>query len=58
MTIDELKRALVEVRDICRSQTICGGCPFDDETSNSCPIMFRPDEWDVDDWKEDSNATD
>lgn len=53
MTIDEIKRALVEVRDICKHRTQCGGCPFDNEKSNSCPIMDRPDEWDIDDWKDD-----
>ena len=58
MTIDDLKRALVEVREICRQRAQCGGCQFDNEKSNSCPIMDRPDKWDIDDWKEDTHATD
>ena len=70
MTLDELKRALVEVRDICRSHLSCVGCPFGDGTRIKdyfhCPIKhvdketnnrFYPEEWSVDCWKEDSNET-
>lgn len=69
MTIEELKRALVEVRDICRSKLTCYDCPFSDRKRRKdvyyCPIKFVskeandiyfPEEWDVDDWKEDSNG--
>lgn len=54
MTIDDLKRALVEVRDMCLNRTFCDGCPFEDERSNFCPIQNRPDEWGIDDFKEES----
>lgn len=56
MTIDELKRALVEVRGVCtgRQATLvypCDGCPFNDE---HCRIDNPPEFWDIDDWKEES----
>lgn len=57
MTIDELKRALVEVSKLCagRANTLiypCTGCPFND---GRCRIDNDPEFWDVDDWKEDSS---
>ena len=59
MTIDELKRALVEVQKHCQNfpAVSCNGCPFADE-DGYCNLTTNPDYWDIDDWKEDSNATD
>ena len=56
--IDELKRALVEVREMCLNRTFCDGCPFKNERINFCPIQNRPDEWDVDNFKEDTHEAD
>ena len=64
MTIDELKRALVEVSDLCGNLK-CSSCPLakrDDANVPYCPMhetedgvdIHLPSEWDVDDWKEDS----
>lgn len=56
MTIAELKRALVGVRDFCRNrgETIryqCSDCPFN---GSWCRINDTPEFWAVDDWKEDA----
>ena len=51
MTIDELKRALVEVKRIC-TQEHCYSCPFKIST-NKCGLRLLPIEWDIDDWMED-----
>lgn len=65
MTIDELKRALVEVRELCVNKH-CSACPFHktEEDSNIpyCPMYEDmngnnadyPGVWDIDDWKEDT----
>lgn len=62
MTIEELKRALVEVRDICKGRRFClepEMCPFWNTEVGGCAIdSLFPHEWFVDDWKEDSNETD
>ena len=66
MTIEELKRALVEVSELCMNIK-CSSCPLakrDDANVAYCPLcetedgyeINMPDEWDVDDWKEDSNG--
>ena len=58
MTIDELKRALMEVREICDAHPYCSQkCPFYMQLSDCCPMKFKnyPENWDIDDWKEDSN---
>lgn len=64
MTIDELKRALVEVRDICEDINKCIDCPFHKINEYThlpyCPLcapgtdfdLHYPYEWDTDDWKE------
>jgi hypothetical protein len=68
MTIDELKRALVEVSELC-ANVKCSSCPLakrDEANVPYCPLIENEDgirhdypyEWDVDDWKEDSDATD
>lgn len=63
MTIDDLKRALVEVRDICTNSG-CVNCPFHKNIGYSnlivCPLtetkygadISFPSEWFIDDWKE------
>lgn len=51
-TVDDLKMALLQVREICRRRTFCDGCPFDNEKSPFCLITNRPEEWNIDDWKE------
>ena len=57
-TITDLKTALVEVATICsRYEPLCTGklCPFWSENRNECALKgFRPDFWDVVDWKDDS----
>ena len=57
MMIEELKRALVEVKGICLKNDVCHGCLFYD-TTYGCPfeMALYPAFWAVDDWKEDSNA--
>lgn len=55
LTISDLKRALVEVKRICAERGGCGGCPFGNEKSNFCPITDRPDLWNTEEWKEDSD---
>ena len=55
MDVADLKRALVEVSDICKKLTGCNGCPFD-TGKWFCPIHELPNRWDIDDWKEDSNG--
>lgn len=59
MTIEELKRALVEVSTHCKNYPLpeCYGCPFAD-SDGFCNLTSHPAYWDVDDWEEDSNATD
>lgn len=68
MTIEELKRALVEVSELC-GKLKCSSCPLakrDYANVPYCPLIESedgirfdyPDEWEIDDWKEDSNATD
>ena len=69
MTIEELKRALVEVRQICEKTEDCIHCPFHTDEFlgyggrlfGSCPLAVEvdyqpgnPENWDIDDWKEDS----
>lgn len=57
-TISDLKRALVEVREICGSTLDCLDCPFK-KGKEKCPLTFKlpigwsPIHWDIDDWKED-----
>lgn len=65
-TIDDLKRALVEVREICKKGK-CVTCPFrkvEEETGiPRCPLyedeygmaVQFPICWDIEDWKEDSH---
>ena len=63
MSIEDLKRALVEVKKICTDSNCCD-CPFARQyDSPACCVvcrlsddeyeMFTPLCWDVDDWKED-----
>lgn len=54
-TIDDLKRALVEVRDICAASWVdCVKCPLFNQNAFECPIQNRfPSNWEVDHWKED-----
>ena len=56
MTIDELKRALVEVHDICSEHITCrrpDTCPFWLASIQNCALHL-PDCWDIDEWKGDS----
>ena len=63
MRIEELKRALVEVSELCVNVK-CSSCPLakrDEANVPYCPLMetedginlHEPYEWDVDDWRED-----
>lgn len=58
-TIDDLKRALVEVATICsRYEPTCGvtSCPFWSDNRKDCALTsYRPDFWDVVGWKEKKN---
>lgn len=70
MTIEELKRALVEVRERCEAAEDCFSCPFsqkwqrwDGRVLAGCPFQVTvdyeagtPKDWSIDDWKEDANA--
>ena len=66
MTIEKLKRALVEVKRMCAERTFCDDCPFGEDYTDRhicklSPKLYSsmlPCKWDVDDWKEESNATD
>ena len=49
-----VKKVLLQVKDMCQQRTQCGGCPFDNEKTNNCPITERPDLWDIDDWREET----
>ena len=56
MTIDDLKRALVEVRELCLHQAVCSPqCPLFITNYGGCPMKYMdfPEEWPVRDWKED-----
>ena len=61
MTIDDLKRALVEVRSECMKHSTpvngewCTECPFFSDEYAGCPINTEPMDWLVDDWKEDAH---
>ena len=59
MSIDDLKRALVEVKRICDSNpsVFCDGCDFSDKYG-FCNLRGGPFNWDVDDWKEETHETD
>ncbi len=59
MTIDELKKALVEVHNICKAhEDVCGDCPFGMDTSNGhicflSPSLYEnmiPEKWAVSGW--------
>jgi len=64
MKIEKLKRALVEVKDMCRN-TCCAKCPLhkmqEDAHIPYCPLYEDEDgmtvgvpvEWEIDDWKEE-----
>ena len=67
MTIAELKRALLEVKEICKDSDTCNVCPFASKDTTHTGVvmcrlsddeyeMFTPLCWEVDDWKEDSNG--
>ena len=66
LTIDDIKRVLVEVKKIC-TDSDCSNCPFSSKDTTITGVvmcrlsddeheMFTPLCWEVDDWKEDSNG--
>ena len=61
MTIEELKRALVEVSELCetfwKSGKCTSPCPLFNLSAFECPMQQSriPCHWEVDCWKEDSN---
>lgn len=68
MTIDELKRALVEVKRTCINTDRCIDCPFGWQYDNpagcvTCRLssdteeMFLPLAWDVDEWEDTPEPT-
>ena len=60
LPVPVLKRALVEVRDMCAaSWGDCVKCPLLNQNAFECPIRNRfPSDWAVDHWKEDTHETD
>lgn len=59
MRIDELKRALVAVRDFCAARDACDGCPFGEEDAHRhlcylSPFLYDiiPANWEVDSFRE------
>lgn len=64
-TLEEIKQALVEVRDFCRHNH-CTTCPFskkyeeygvvDCRLAKNCEEWELPYNWDVDDWKEQKDG--
>lgn len=57
MRIDELKRALAEVRDFCAARDACDGCPFGEEDAHRrlcylSPFGPIPANWEVDSFRE------
>lgn len=52
MTIDELKRAMVEVSELCKKLTGCSECPFD-TGKWYCTMQGLPNEWRVDELMEE-----
>lgn len=60
MRLDELKRALVEVRDFCAARDACDGCPFGEEDAHRhlcylSPFLYNtmiPANWEVDSLRE------
>ncbi len=61
MTIDDLKRALVEVKHECMKHdkpvngVWCVECPFFRNEYEGCPIAVEPLDWEIDDWEEDAS---
>lgn len=60
MTIDDLKRALVEVQRICYQQISCDECPFRAKVLERCPMgeSLYPEDWPGYAWEVDENETD
>lgn len=54
MTIEKLKKAVLEIIRICEKQEVCRKCPFWDDDLE-CRLR-QPMCWWTADWKEDSNA--
>lgn len=56
----ELKQALETIKNTCRKQKDCDGCPLDDPNGDACytwhkePWQWKPDEWEKE--KEDENG--
>ena len=62
MSIEDLKRALVEVKRLCAEREYCYDCPFGKDYSDRhicclSPQLYTPtpENWPIDDWKEDSD---
>lgn len=59
MDIKDLKKALLEVRHLCRSKHSCKDCEFN-TGEWYCPMRvydlngdsFAPEDWDIDEWWE------
>lgn len=58
-TIPDLKRALVEVKEICKSRKFCDNtCPFCNGHDFCLLMVNYPDAWDIDQIKEIDYETD
>ena len=57
-TIDDLKRALVDVRTICKNHENCDGCPFNNERKFACPLNDFPARWKFVYQEEDTHEAD
>lgn len=53
MEINEIKKALKEVRNICKNNVQCSDCPFRSYGGGACYIQNRPDGWEFDDDQSD-----
>lgn len=53
----ELKQALELIKNTCRKQKDCDGCPLHDPDWGCRLYIVSPDEWEIDEWaKEDGNG--
>ena len=58
MTIEEMKRAAVELSEFCRYRVRCTRCPFGVPEPKSmglyrCRLSDEPADWDVEDWSDE-----
>jgi hypothetical protein len=52
MSIEDIKRAMVEVKNICDHHE-CYECPFRKDNSGKCRLNLYPLHWETDDWEDE-----